>query len=365
MIDAAYYHSIYLFFVTVITFLLCNNICKQNTNLNKKESIFVGIIIVLVLSFFIGLRPYSPYFGDSQAYFNTYYRKVFDYYHVFFEKNSLIFSNLLSFFASYHLGCSSFFILISLLYFGCSYLSCSKFFPQKSVFAFLVYLGAFSTYAYSVNGIRAGVAASIFYCAIAYREKKWLSILLLLISWGFHHSMHVSILAFIVVYYYSEPKVYVYFWLACLLISVFHISYFQIIFSRLTDEKGAVYLFNSTLDKAISIGRMRYDFVLYSAIPIVIGYYIYNKLEQKIKEYDFILCLYILLNSLWMLCMYAAFTNRIAYLSWQLYPFVLGYPFLSEKVKLDKMPYPKKKMLVLVTMLHLGFTLFMSFVYYA
>jgi hypothetical protein len=67
-----------------------------------------------------------------------------------------------------------------------------------------------------------------------------------------------------------------------------------------------------------------------------------------------------LLNALWMLCMYANFTNRIAALSWALYPIVIIYPYLSEKSN-----YPNKNMMFAVVMLlHLAFTLFMKFIYY-
>ena len=60
-----------------------------------------------------------------------------------------------------------------------------------------------------------------------------------------------------------------------------------------------------------------------------------------------------------MLCMYAEFTNRIAYLSWFMYPFVLIYPLVCENWGTQKYRTLSKFML-----LHLGFTLFMQIIYY-
>ena len=81
---------------------------------------------------------------------------------------------------------------------------------------------------------------------------------------------------------------------------------------------------------------------------------------QLSNLYKNLLNLYLCLNGIWMLCMYAAFTNRIAYLSWFLYPIVLVYPFLQEDW--GKGRYRTFSMVMLG---HLGFTLFMSIVYYA
>ena len=74
--------------------------------------------------------------------------------------------------------------------------------------------------------------------------------------------------------------------------------------------------------------------------------------------YKDLLNLYLCTNGVWMLCMYANFTNRIAYLSWFLYPIVLIYPFLNEELGPQRYRQFSKVMLC-----HLAFTLFMAFIY--
>ena len=70
--------------------------------------------------------------------------------------------------------------------------------------------------------------------------------------------------------------------------------------------------------------------------------------------------MYLMTNAIWMLCMYAEFTNRIAYLSWFQYPVVLIYPFLKEQWGVNQYPLVKK-----IAYGHLVFTLFMELVFYA
>ena len=53
-------------------------------------------------------------------------------------------------------------------------------------------------------------------------------------------------------------------------------------------------------------------------------------------------------------------TNRIAYLSWFLYPIVLIYPFLQEEWEDDN----QYRIFSVVMLAHLGFTLFMNIIYY-
>ena len=129
----------------------------------------------------------------------------------------------------------------------------------------------------------------------------------------------------------------------------------------MSDSTGAGYLAGGTNDDVqMDQGGFRLDFIAYSAMPVLVGYYaIYKKKMHLSRFYSCLLNTYLCTNGVWMLCMYAQFTNRIAYLSWFLYPIVLIYPFLNE----DWGP-TRYKTLTKVFTYHLCFTLFMEFVYY-
>jgi hypothetical protein len=232
-----------------------------------------------------------------------------------------------------------------------------------SLAAYLVFLAAFSTFSYGTNGIKAGAAAAIFLMALSFRKNLKVCIPLILISWGFHHSMIMPIVGLALTLVYKNSKIYFAGWCFCLLMAIAHITFFQELFGGIlsdSGDSGANYL-NEVNDEWGGKTGFRIDFVIYSAMPILVGYWaVYKKRLQLSKIYTCLLNLYMTLNGTWMLCMYANFTNRIAYLSWFLYPIVLIYPYLNENWGPTRYKDFSKVMLA-----HLGFTLFMKFIFYA
>lgn len=354
MINAVHYQGIFLSIVTILTFFSFVRYFSYGGKIREKS--IAPLILAIFFSIFIGFRPIHSVFADTVGYASYYDSRINSTFSFSVDVENLLFDNLLEFMSSIGFSHSVFFFVIALIYFVGRYISCRKMFPNNSWVTYLVFLGAFLTYTSSVNGIKAGAAASIFVCAIAYRHNRILSIILLLTSWGLHHSMHACILGFIAVSLYRNTKFYSLFWIICLLVAIMHISYFQNLFAGLTDEKSARYL---TEDEGWKTG-MRYDFVLYSFIPILLGWYYKFKKKVENIEYDFLLNLYMFINGLWMLCMYANFTNRIAALSWLLYPAVLIYPYFSEAIQIKN----KNQKFSIVLAAHLLFTLFMAIAYY-
>ena len=219
-------------------------------------------------------------------------------------------------------------------------------------------MGAFSTFSYGTNGIKAGAAASIFLLAIAYRDNKWLCISFLVASLGFHHSMAAPIAVFVMAYFVKDSRYFLFAWILSLVLAALHVTYFQELFAGLTDKQGAGYL--SLESHGIRwVSGFRPDFILYSAIPIFLGYHIIRKYDIEDELYGFMWNIYTGTNAIFLLCTYGTFINRIAYLSWLMLPFVLLYPFLH--CDLGENHY---RFLRYVVYGHLGFTLFMSFVYY-
>ncbi len=328
-----------------------------------KSSSFWPFLLTIALTVFIGLRPVSgKYFVDMGEYASS-YEVLRDSSFVFdWKTDNIIFDNLFHYLSSHGIAVEVFFLLMAAVYFGCLCYACSIFFPSDKYSSLLVYLGAFSTFSYATNGIKAGAAASLFLLAIAlYEKRKWIwMVLFILLSWGFHHAMMVPVVAFVVCLFVKNPRWFFAFWGLCFLIAALHITYFQYLFAGFTDEQGALYLLGKGEHiRQDLLGGFRIDFILYSAAPIVVGWIAYFKKHIRSRRYTFLLNLYLLTNAVWLLCMYAEFTNRIAYLSWLLLPIVLIYPFLNEV-------WGKKQYTVFmwVAFGHLAFTLFMNYVYY-
>lgn len=364
MIAAKLYQFIYLLIVTILTLSVFSRY-KKNGDLESYEDVqdeSANLFLIMFMVFFIGLRPISGlYFMDMANYvedYHAFYEGVqfrFD-----FSSQNLIFDNYLAWVGSMRLGTRFFFMTIAIIYFVGAYLGIRRLFPTHRLAAYLVFLAAFSTFSYGTNGIKAGAAASLFIWAMGYRGNLIVCIPLVLLSWGFHHSMQLPVAAFVLTWFYKNPKWYYYTWVFCMLMAFLHVEFFANLFAGYSDESGSRYLAGAETGQEGTKGGFRLDFILYSVMPIVVGYIMEMKRKIRISEiYRDLLHLYICINGIWMLCMYGEFTNRIAYLSWFLYPVVLIYPFLYENWGPNKYRLFAKVMLY-----HLGFTIFMEMVYY-
>ena len=360
MIPAEYYHNLYLFIVTIMTFFAMSLYNKWGKLFNAKGvSQLVAFVYLIIIILFIGTRPVSgKYFVDMINYSGIYEVLMGQSFRFSWETDNLIWDNLFAWMASVYIPFWMWVLLVAAAYFGLMFWACQRLYGRDVLLAFVTYLGAFSTFSYGTNGMKAGVAASLFLVAMAYRDKLWISVPIALLTYGFHHSMAMVIASYFVVLFFKNPKYYFWGWITCLIIATLHITFFQTLFAGFTDEHGAEYLTATEGSGGYIIG-FRPDFILYSSVPVYLGYQILNKYKFQSVTYSFLLRLYIMANAMWMLCMYANFSNRIAYLSWFMYPIVLLYPFVSREKNQLQGKYLRR-----VVYGHLGFTLFMTFVYY-
>ena len=363
MIPASLYQNIYLALVTIMTLVVYNQYQSKNglREFSPSRTDAIAGVLVLSLVIFIGFRPVSGSYFVDMANYVLYYEFFYDGARFVFDWDveNKIFDNLFALWGSLRLGYTSFFVFVATIYFAAAYLGIRKLFPTHRLTAYLVFLAAFSTFSYGTNGIKAGAAASLFIWALGYRDNLKICIPLILLSWGFHHSMIMPVAAFVVTLFFKNPKYYFAGWMFCALMAAAHVTAFANLFAGATTEHGAEYLLGSGGGDGTK-GGFRIDFIIYSVMPVLVGWYAVVKRRLRVSEmYINLLNLYLCLNGIWMLCMYASFTNRIAYLSWFLYPVVLIYPFLNEQWGRDRY-----KKFALVMLGHLGFTLFMNVIYY-
>lgn len=354
MLDAHLYYSVYLIVVTLFSVIV---VTKPSLHFQNDKVIAWCLMSLMIL--FIGLRPENGVFVDMMNYVQSYYAFLDGMpFRWDSQTENILFDNYFVFVGSQRLGTTFFFTTIAAIYFGCAYWGIHRLFPKNTTMAYLAFLGAFSTFSYGTNGVKAGAAASLFIMALSYYDKRIICALLMFATWGFHHSMAMPITAFVLAMLFKNTKYFFWGWLFCLFCAIVHFSYFQEMFAGFTDERGAEYLNSINAEWGGKTG-FRIDFVLYSSMPILVGYYAKYKHFIESKTYDMLLKVYLTTNGIWMLCMYAAFTNRIAYLSWSIYPIVLVYPFLDKKWGTSRY-----KTLSKIFIFHLAFTLFMNIVYY-
>ena len=123
------------------------------------------------------------------------------------------------------------------------------------------------------------------------------------------------------------------------------------------DDRLSDYIHPDVEEDLFTVTGFRWDFLLYSAMPVLLGYYVVIKKKVFNSTYLLLLGTYIYANAFWIMVIRAEFSNRFAYLSWFLYPIVLAYPLMKLKI------WPKtqgRKTAVIMTA-HLAFTLIMVF----
>ena len=104
----------------------------------------------------------------------------------------------------------------------------------------------------------------------------------------------------------------------------------------------------------------RWDFLLYSMMPICLGYYIVIKKGIRDRIYEILLTTYTLANAFWVMVIRAQFSDRFAYLSWFMYAIVLAYPLF----RMDIWGNRQGNIARVILNIHLSFTLFMNLIYY-
>ena len=225
-------------------------------------------------------------------------------------------------------------------------------------------LAAFSFFTYGTNGIRNGLACAITLVAISYlvanKRNLVMACTLAFIAINIHRTTSLPLLmAFVASFGIKSFKVAYTFWIISILISLVAGSAITSLFVGLGFDDRVSYLQTDASSEVFSHTGFRWDFLLYSMMPIVLGYYIVMRRGIRNATYEFLLNTYTLSNAFWVMVVRANYSNRFAYLSWFMYPMVLAYPLLKVNVW-DKR---QGEALSLIMFMHAAFTWFMSTIY--
>ena len=324
------YYNILLFFTLIVFFQSNGSPIESTSNLRSKK--IFGFFMLIFTLFYIGLRPVSYRFGDMVIYdieFQDFmsggtpkYTKdvLFEFLQYNISKTR---SNVL------------FFFLCELFYIYPLYSFSKKMFKDYSFYAFFMLVISFSFFSFGTNGLRNGIATSLFLYAIS-RDNKLVTVLVLFASIFIHKSVALPIVCYMVTFIYNKPKSYLYFWILAIPVSLALGSLFQSFFLKLgliDDEVITTYLgeFNAANEGVeIKVG-FRWDFILYSASGVFAGYYFIFKRKFEDKFYLKLFNVYLMVNGFWILIIRANYSNRFAYLSWFMLAVIIIYPLLKNK----------------------------------
>lgn len=237
------------------------------------------------------------------------------------------------------------FMLIRVVYIGCMLLSCWLLMRGKEWTAMLFSLYSFGFMGGAVNGLRIGVASSLVGLSIALIDKqrlwKVVAILLMIAAISIHKSIALPVVSIVVAWLFRLPiHVGLFIWLVSIPVSLITGNAFGEWFASFdVDERMSQYFFNQQNEEIMAkfshVG-FRWDFLLYSAAPVVFVVYLMFVRNFKDRFYCIIANGYLIANAFWILVIRASYSNRFASLSWFLYPLLLAYPLLRFKIWEDQ-----------------------------
>jgi EpsG family len=327
LIPIEFYTQTYYYFVMLLVLV----VYAQSGSKVQDGFNFLGIFSMLLIILYIGLRPISGlYFLDMLTYSQN-FERIKDGVDAI-ESGDLGFDFFVIWCAKV-MSVENFFLVCAILYIVPMWVLSKKWFDNQWFYAFLMFVGSFTFWAYGTNGIRNGLATSFFLLALAFIERKVLLLLFLVLSYSFHKSLTIPILAFGIAMYFNDPKKYFYVWLLAIPLSLALGSFWENFFASLGFGDDRISYLTDSQDETVFSGTgFRWDFVLYSATGVFAGYYYIFKKGFTDKVYNSILGTYLISNALWILVIRANFSNRFSYLSWFMLGLIIIYPLLKQQL---------------------------------
>lgn len=332
-IPISQYNFIYYYVILIITLLVYinSNSNRLDSQTNKDNINATGIFTVIFLLIYMGLRPINSVFGDMTVY-NLVYNSFQEGNLPTYQKD-VLFEFLMYQFSKFS-NSAFFFFTVSFFYIMCIYQVCKKLFAEYWFYAFLILISSVTFWAYGTNGLRNGLATSLFLWAIC-QDNKTTKILVLAMSFFIHQSLFLPIMAYVVSSYYKNDKMYFYFWLFAIPFSLILGKTIENFFISLgLGDKDMLTIYLADADESegleITVG-FRWDFIVYSATAVYAAYYFIHKKQFKDAFYSQLVNIYLFANAVWILIIRANFSNRFSYLSWFMMGIIILYPMLKVK----------------------------------
>lgn len=340
-----YYRLVYYIVMCSLCWITAFSYMSSNTcnKLLQKNSCIFPILFALLIAYYLGLRPVSGrYFVDMLMY-NHYWNIVDVNTHIsYFDWHKEWFFQFLVIYCKKMVRDAHFwFLVVELFYVGAQIWACKKLLFENVWLALLFVLFSSSFFSFGTNGIRNGMACSLMMLSIAFFcDRKKIStaigLFIFLLAMGCHRSVIVPMVGFLVSrFIIKDLKKALWVWGICIILSVLGGSFFQNLIMGLGfDDRMATYGASDRMSRFSHVG-FRWDFLIYSSIPLLLVYYVVKKNIQD-RTFNILAGTYIIANSVWVLVCRVAFSNRFAYLSWFMFGLVVAYAIIRLPIWRDQ-----------------------------
>lgn len=349
-IEATLYPKIFhgLVFVLCLFIVAKHSLSPNNSLLLQKKSVIPMVVLGAFLILFIGLRPVSGrVFGDTANYAIGY--SLTTQRSLFFDlSKEWLFNDYTMLCKSWGLSVNVYLLGIEFGYITFLFMACCKLLWESSWLAMLFCISSFSFFSYGTNTLRHGLACAIVAFAIALfaqQRRNILPIILAILAMGIHRSVILPVIACLFASLIGKKiKWLLMVWCGAIPISLLFGKKFVDFFADLGfDERMDQY---SVIDMSVKFAShgFRWDFLIYSSLPVLLIWFVQKRIDESggyrddgstaladatsMRVFNILSGTYVLANVFWILVINANFSDRFAYLSWFLYPFVIAYSFI-------------------------------------
>lgn len=340
------YKWVYVIFTWLL--LVCYSF-KKGKSLTVKEQenrgFYIAIGIGVILMLFFGLRPIDDeYMGDTVM-FSYRFQEIAKGIQPPLDASLSTFHDPLwrvieNAMALARIDVTFWLLLIAVAYISFNLLAVRRVFRGYELPAFLFFISSFMFYSGGVNAFRNACAYSVMFYALTYyslqRNEKYLWMALFaLIAIMIHASTLMILVGIVGALVLRRTRYALIPWVLAIIISLVWGSSFAYMIAGVVKGRALLYLQfaqdESVMSEMASTG-FRWDFLLFSLPPIILGYYVTEIRKVDDKFFQLLLNTYILTNAIWIIFIDAYASNRFASLSWSLYPYVIAYPVMKMKL---------------------------------
>lgn len=323
---SSFYYGIFCVLIMLYTIVRVQSGGERYmTSYKPQNGLMIGmaVLLILIFTFFVGADKFG--YRDAFKYACNY--GLIDQGYAGWNYLTLVISKITN-------NENIYFSIIAFIYVSVNLWFCKK--QTNNYFVlFIAVITFMGYYAYGVNTIKGGIGLSM--CLVAYyycdKDRK-IALLFAVLAFFIHKSTLLPLAAFIVARYLKISLKYYYaIWIMCLMLSYSLGDYFNLYFGDYLSDREDIfarYLLEDT--DRYKVG-FRIDFVIYSLITIIWGYYVsyINKHRYNNVLWNTYFKAYLLANAFWLLIISMPFTDRVAYLSWFLMPYTLFIPLLDKE----------------------------------